>query len=249
MRHDPAMSDESAPRERPHERLLSMKPVAKRPNGEAPSPVPLRGHAVCVEPLDLAAHARDLFHAGHDGEAARTVWAFLPYGPFENERGFAEWLRACAMFNDPLFFAIRDTASGKASGMASYLNVRPSDGVIEMGHIWFAPALRHSKAATEALFLLMRQVFDQLGYRRLEWKCNALNGPSRRAALRLGFRFEGIFYRHMIVKGCNRDTAWYSIIDEEWPRLRVGIERWLADDNFNEQGRQRRPMRDLLGLP
>ena len=170
MQHVRAMSDASAPRECPHERLLSIKPVAKRPSGEAPSRVPLVGHAVRLEPLDRAAHARDLFSAGHDGEAARTMWAFLPYGPFESKQAFAEWLRACATFNDPLFFAIRDTASGKASGMASYLNVRPSDGVAEIGHIWFSPALRRTRASTEALFLLMRQVFDQLGYRRLEWK-------------------------------------------------------------------------------
>ena len=148
--------------------------------------------------------------------------------------------------NDPLFFAIREKLSGKAYGMASYLNVRPSDGVLEMGHIWFSPTLQRSRPATEALFLLMRSAFDELGYRRVEWKCNALNGPSRRAAPRLGFRFEGVFYRHMIVKGRNRDTAWYSIIDEEWPRVRDGIERWLAADNFDEHGRQRRPMREML---
>lgn len=242
------MSDASAWQELPRdERLLSHDPIAKRSSGEAPRRASLVGHTVSLEPLDPAAHARDLYRAGHDGEAARAVWTYMPYGPFDSERAFAVWLEACATFNDPLFFAIREKVSGKVSGMASYLNVRPSDGVLEMGHIWFSPTLQRSRPATEALFLLMRSALDELGYRRVEWKCNALNAPSRRAALRLGFRFEGIFYRHMIVKGCNRDTAWYSIIDEEWPRVRGGFELWLAADNFDEHGRQRRSMRELRG--
>jgi RimJ/RimL family protein N-acetyltransferase len=243
------MSDASAWQERPRdERLVSGAPVGKRPSG-APSRAPLMGDAVRLEPLDPAAHARDLFHAGHDGEAARRLWTYMPYGPFDDERTFARWLQACATFNDPLFFAIRDKVSGNAAGMASYLNIRPPDGVLEVGHIWFAPALQRTRAATEALFLLIRRAFDELGYRRVEWKCDALNGASRRAALRLGCRFEGVFYRHMIVKGCNRDTAWYAIIDEEWPRLRDAFERWLAADNFDEGGRQRLSLRQSKAEP
>jgi RimJ/RimL family protein N-acetyltransferase len=228
------------------ERRVTGAPIGKVLIREAPSRAPLAGSAVDLEPLDPVAHAPDLFRASHDGEA-RGLWTYMPYGPFETQGAFAGWLQACATFNDPLFFTVREKASGKASGMASYLNVRPSDGVVEIGHIWFALALQRTRATTEALFLMMRRAFDELGYRRLEWKCNALNEPSRRAALRLGFRFEGIFYRHMIVKGCNRDTAWYSIIDEEWPRLRDGFEHWLTADNFDEHGRQRRTLREMLG--
>jgi RimJ/RimL family protein N-acetyltransferase len=241
------MSDVSVQQGSRHEeRRITGAPVGKRHASQMPPRAPLAGSTVHLEPLDPAVHARDLFRAGHDGEAG-GLWTYMPYGPFENQRAFAAWLQACATFNDPLFFAVREKVSGKPSGMASYLNVRPSDGVVEIGHIWFAPALQRTRAATEALFLLMRRAFDELGYRRLEWKCNALNELSRRAALRLGFRFEGIFYRHMIVKGCNRDTAWYSIIDEEWPRLCGGFEQWLAVDNFDEHGRQRRSLREMLG--
>ena len=240
------MSDASAQQgSRQSERLISCAPVARRPSGGPPGRVRLAGDAVCLEPLDPAAHAGNLFHAGHDGEA-RGLWTYMPYGPFENQRAFAKWLQACATFNDPLFFVICEKTSGRPSGMASYLNVRPTDGVMEIGHIWFAPTLQRTRAATEALFLLMRRAFDELGYRRLEWKCDALNERSRRAALRLGFRFEGVFYRHMIVKNHNRDTAWYSIIDEEWPYLREGFERWLAAENFDEHGRQRQPLQESL---
>jgi RimJ/RimL family protein N-acetyltransferase len=227
------------------ERLVSGAPVSKHPPRRAPRRAPLEGGAVRLEPLEPARHAADLFRAGHDGGAARSLWTHMPYGPFDDSRTFSKWLQACAVFEDPLFFAVREKAASGAAGMASYLNIRPGDGVLEVGHIWFAPALQRTRAATEALYLLIREAFDELGCRRLEWKCDALNAASRAAALRLGFRFEGIFYRHMIVKGCNRDTAWYSILGEEWPRLRGGFERWLAADNFGDAGRQRLSLRDL----
>ena len=144
-----------------------------------------------------------------------------------------------ARSSDPLFFAIVDPATGEAAGMASYLNIVPANGCIEIGHIWFAPPLQRTRAATEAIFLLMRHVFDDLRYRRLEWKCDALNAPSRRAAGRFGFSYEGTFRQHMIVKGRNRDTAWFALLDRDWPRVRAAFERWLAPANFDPAGSQR----------
>jgi RimJ/RimL family protein N-acetyltransferase len=242
-----AVSRTAPPAERPRdERLLSGAPVPKRMRS-CPARSPLAGDAVRLEPLDPAKHGGELFLAGHEGEAARSLWTYMPYGPFKDHRAFREWLEACAAFNDPLFFAVCDRANGKASGMASYLNIRPSDGVLEVGHIWFTPGLQRTRATTEALYLLIYRAFDELEYRRVEWKCDALNAPSRRAALRLGFRFEGIFYRHMIVKGRNRDTAWYSILAEEWPERRAAFGRWLARENFDGEGRQRLSLATLGG--
>jgi RimJ/RimL family protein N-acetyltransferase len=242
------MNEETSSRELEREwRLVSNAPVVKHAPRRAPRRAPLEGDAVRLEPLDPVRHAADLFRAGRDGGAARSLWTHMPYGPFDDDRSFGEWLQACAAFDDPLFFAVRQKPAGRAAGMASYLNIRPSDGVLEVGHVWFSPALQRTRAATEAVYLLIREAFDELGCRRLEWKCDALNAASRAAALRLGFRFEGIFYRHMIVKGRNRDTAWYSILDDEWPRLRDGFDRWLAADNFGEAGRQRLPLRELNG--
>jgi RimJ/RimL family protein N-acetyltransferase len=139
---------------------------------------------------------------------------------------------------DRLYFAFRDKATDRLGGMATYLDIRPNMGAIEVGYIWFAPFLQRTRHATEALFLLLSYAFDELGYRRMQWRCNALNDKSRAAALRLGFAFEGIFYQHMLVKGCNRDTAWYSILDHEWPRIRSNFERWLAPSNFDADGHQ-----------
>jgi RimJ/RimL family protein N-acetyltransferase len=232
-----------------HRRLSS---AAAPRSGVRPARSPLAGGCVRLEPVDPAAHACDLFGAAHaeagseGSERAASLWTYLAYGPFASEAVFARWLSECAASEDPLFFAVRDAASGpvpgRARGMAAFLNIRPADGVLEIGHIWFAPGLQRSRAATEALFLMIRSAFDDLDYRRVEWKCNALNEPSRRAALRLGFRFEGIFHRHMIVKGRNRDTAWYSILGEEWPARRAAFERWLVADNFDLEGRQRRTL-------
>jgi len=155
------------------------------------------------------------------------------------------WLRGCAAAADPVFFALRDKTNGGLGGMASFLEIRPLNGVIEIGHIWFAPPFQRTAQATEALFLMMSHAMDYLQNRRLEWKCNALNAASRRAALRLGLRFEGVFLNHTIPKGHNRDTAWYSLIDTEWPAVRANIERWLDAENFDAHGDQRESLRDL----
>jgi RimJ/RimL family protein N-acetyltransferase len=223
-------------------RPLSASPPEMQPKAMWPARAPLAGTRVGLEPLDPARHAADLYAAAHGDPAALALWTYLPYGPFAGAGVFRDWLRDCAAAADPVFFAIRDTETGLAQGMAAYLGVRPQQGVVEIGHIWFGPGLKRTTAATEALYLLLSAALDGLRYRRVEWKCDALNAASRRAARRLGFRFEGIFYRHMIVKGRNRDTAWYSLLAEEWPAMRSRLSAWLAPDNFDADGRQRRPL-------
>jgi RimJ/RimL family protein N-acetyltransferase len=216
--------------------LLDWKPARR------PERAPLDGETVRLEPVDAARHAGDLFTAS---EGAPTLWEYLAYGPFPNLPAFTEWLKERAASDDPLFFAVVDRASGAAQGMASLMRIKPEHGVIEIGHIWFAPALQRTRQATEAIYHLARYAFDDLGYRRLEWKCDALNLPSRRAAERFGFVFEGVFRQHMVVKRRNRDTAWFSIIDGEWPPARAAFEAWLAPENFDSKGGQRRSLAEV----
>ena len=210
------------------------------------SRVALEGELVRLEPLDVARHASQLFAAQ---AGAPAIWEYLPYGPFGSETVFRAWLTERATTSDPLFFAIIDRASGMALGMASFLRVEPSHGVIEVGHIWYSPALQRTRLATDAMYVMARHVFDDLGYRRYEWKCNALNEPSRRAAVRLGFTFEGVFRQHMVVKDRNRDTAWYSMLDSEWPAAKAAFEAWLRPENFDGEGRQLRSLAELRVVP
>ena len=191
-----------------------------------------------VEPLDIDVHASDLFTAFR-ADADNRNWTYLGYGPFQNEADLRDWMATSCLGDDPLFHAIVDNTSGKAIGVASYLRIEPAVGVIETGHIHYSPLLQRRPAATEAMFLMMRRVFSELGYRRYEWKCDALNAPSRRAAERLGFRFEGIFRQATIYKGRNRDSAWYSILDREWPVLEHAFCQWLDPANFDAQGKQK----------
>jgi RimJ/RimL family protein N-acetyltransferase len=221
-------------------------PVDPLPSGRAPERTPLAGARVRLEPVDARAHAESLYGRSHREPGDAALWTYLAYGPFADLRAFAAWLDERARSRDPLFFAIVEQASGEAAGMASYLNIVPAHGCIEIGHIWFAPSLQRTRAATEAIFLLAREVFDELGYRRLEWKCDALNSASMRAARRFGFTYEGTFRQHMVVKGRNRDTAWFAMLDREWPTIRAGFERWLADDNFDAAGRQRIALSALI---
>jgi RimJ/RimL family protein N-acetyltransferase len=209
-----------------------------------PERVRLEGEMVRLEPVNAARHAGDLFTAS---EGAPELWDYLAYGPFPNRRVFTEWLKERAASDDPLFFAVVDRASGLAQGMASLMRIVPEHGVIEIGHIWFAPPMQRTRQATEAIYLLARHAFDDLGYRRFEWKCDSLNLPSRRAAERFGFVYEGVFRQHMVVKGRNRDTAWFSIIDGEWPAVRAAFVAWLAPENFDEKGRQRRSLSEIRG--
>jgi RimJ/RimL family protein N-acetyltransferase len=201
----------------------------------------MEGRLCRVEPIDVDRHAADL-HAANRLDTDGRNWTYLPYGPFEELDDYRTWMRSACLGNDPFFHAVIDRKSGKATGVASFLRIDPGPGVIEVGHINYAPPLQRTPAATEAMFLMMCRVFDELGYRRYEWKCDALNAPSRAAALRLGFQFEGIFRQATIYKQRNRDTAWYAIVDRDWPALKVRFERWLDPANFDAEGRQRRSL-------
>ncbi len=203
------------------------------------------GRLVRIEMLDAARHAADLFAANSADKEGRN-WTYMPYGPYSEEAPYRDWVGQMAQSEDPLFHAIVDVASNKAVGVASYLRIDAPVGVIEVGHINYSPALQRTAGATEAMFLLMRRVFDELGYRRYEWKCDALNAPSRAAAERLGFVYEGTFRQAMMYKGRNRDTAWYSIIDKDWPKIRAVYESWLAAENFDGDGRPRRRLSELM---
>lgn len=207
-----------------------------------PEGATLSGRFCRVEALDATRHGDELFEAfsADDGR----MWTYMPYGPFSDRAAYQAWLAQHAPSRDPLFHAIVDATSGEALGVASYLRIDPANGCIEVGHIALSPRLQRSAAATEAMYLMMRQAFE-LGYRRYEWKCDALNAPSRAAAARLGFSFEGIFRQAVVVKGRNRDTAWFSVIDKEWPALAAAFEAWLAPGNFDDQGRQRQSLASL----
>jgi RimJ/RimL family protein N-acetyltransferase len=227
-------------------RPLSGRPVPNPPNGLVPARSPLLGRHMRWEPLDPKRHAAELYRAGHGSDAAMRIWDYLPYGPFPDETAFHAWLRTQAAAFERVWFTLHPLTTGAATGMATYLDINPLDGVIEIGGIWFAPELQRTRAATEALFLLLAHAMDDLGYRRMQWRCNSLNIKSRNAARRLGFRFEGVFYNHMIVKGLNRDTAWYSILDYEWPEVRAIIQTWLADANFDAAGNARHSLSGLM---
>ena len=198
-----------------------------------------------VRPLDAAADARSLHSASHPPDGDPDIWTYLPYGPFEDVAALEGTLRAAEASEDPLFFALVRIADERPVGVASYLRITPEHGTIEIGHIWFGSPLQRTAAATEAIYLLARHAFD-LGYRRLEWKCDALNARSRRAAERFGFRYEGVFRKHQVNKGRNRDTAWYAITDDEWPTIRRGYEEWLAPANFDGDGRQLLSLGELI---
>ena len=201
----------------------------------------MEGRYATVEPLDPAIHCESLW-AGSSGATNEHLWQYLFDGPFARREEFLANLEAKVRAKDYLFFAIVDKAMGRATGYASYLREEPKHRVIEVGSLLFTPALQRTRQATEAMYLMAKHVFEDLGYRRYEWKCNAMNAPSRRAALRLGFTFEGIFRQHMLVKGENRDTAWFSMLDREWPERKAKFERWLDPDNFDENGRQKTPL-------
>ncbi len=209
----------------------------------APRRAVLRGRYCRLEPLDAARHGAEL-HAANSLDREGRMWTYLFSGPFRTEQEFAGWLETREDSLDPLFFTIVDEGSGRATGLASYLRIEPAHGSIEVGHLAFSPLLQRTRAATEAMYLMMKQAFE-LGYRRYEWKCDALNAASRRAAERLGFTFEGIFRQAVVYKGRNRDTAWYSVIDSEWPARAAAFEAWLEPANFDADGRQRRPLRGV----
>ena len=222
-------------------------PVDARP-AKRPQRVVLRGRFVALVPLDAKRHAEALFHGANGGDKDR-LWTYLSDGPFANASAFEANLAAKAKSDDPLFFAVVDNASGAAVGYQALMRVDAANRVVEVGAVLYTPAMQRATGATEAQYLFARHVFEDLGYRRYEWKCDDLNAPSRRAALRLGFAFEGVFRQHMIVKGRNRDTAWFSMLDSEWPRRRAAFERWLAPGNFDADGRQKVSLASLNGAP
>ncbi|GLT24571.1 N-acetyltransferase [Zoogloea oryzae] len=201
-----------------------------------PAATLLFGRYCRLDPLDANRHGAALY-AAFTADRTGANWTYLPYGPFANEAAFSAWIASVAGGSDPLFFAVID-GQGQAVGIVSYLRITPAHGCIEIGHLHFSEALKHTPAATEALWLLLREAFA-LGYRRVEWKCNALNAPSRRAAQRLGFSFEGVFRQANVSKGRNRDTAWYGMIDADWPALAAAFDTWLAPGNFDAAGHQR----------
>jgi RimJ/RimL family protein N-acetyltransferase len=206
-----------------------------------PQRIALDGRYVRLEPLDAPRHGETLFEAGA-GPDAPALWRYLFEHPITDRSNFEAWIEKASASPDPLFFAAIDKATGRAEGRLALMRIEPVHGVIETGNILFGPSLARSRAATEAIYLQARHIFDDLGYRRFEWKCDARNEPSRRAALRFGFSFEGIFRQHMVVKGENRDTAWYAMINRDWPRIRNAFEAWLDPANFDREGRQRLPL-------
>jgi RimJ/RimL family protein N-acetyltransferase len=219
------------------------QPVGFPVPGWTPRPIPPRtpmvGRFCTVEPLDAGRHAADLFAANAEDREGRN-WTYYNYGPFATLDDYRRWVDGSCRDATRLFHALVDRASGRAVGVAAYANIQPANGTIEVGALNFSPPLQRRPAATEAMYLMMRRVFDELGYRRYEWKCDSLNLPSRAAAARLGFRYEGLFRQAMITRGNNRDTAWFAIIDLEWPVLRAAFEGWLDPGNFDAAGRQLR---------
>lgn len=205
---------------------------------EKPGRMVLDGRYVRLEPLDAARHGRELFDASQVDDA-EDKFRWLAENPVADEVSFMAWVEKSVASEDPLYFAVIDKASGKVAGRQTFMRIDTQNGVIEIGNIYWGPLIARKQAATEALYLFMRHAFADLGYRRFEWKCNNDNEPSKRAALRFGFAFEGVFRQHLIVKGLNRNTAWFSIIDKEWPALEKAYEAWLAAENFDADGQQR----------
>jgi RimJ/RimL family protein N-acetyltransferase len=213
---------------------------------KAPERRELRGSHVLVRPINAATDTAALFSVSHAPDGDPAIWTYLPDGPYESPDHLRQMLTWAEASEDPLYFALVRLPDEQPQGIASYLRITPQFGVIEIGHIWFGVPLQRTTAATEAIYLLARHAFDDLGYRRLEWKCNALNAASRRAAERFGFTFEGVFRKHQIVKGRNRDTAWYAITDDQWPAIRGGFEAWLAPENVDGEGRRTRALGELI---
>jgi RimJ/RimL family protein N-acetyltransferase len=211
-----------------------------------PARVALRGSHILVRPVDAGRDAEPLYAVSHAPAGDPAIWTYLPDGPYASPEHLREMLTWAESSEDPLYFTLAGLPGERPLGLASYLRITPEFGTIEVGHIWFGEPLQRTTAATEAIYLLAAHAFDELGYRRLEWKCNALNAASRRAAERFGFTFEGVFRKHMVIKGRNRDTAWFAITDDEWPVLRGAFQAWLSAENFESDGLQVRSLVDLI---
>ena len=225
--------------ERPIGALVDTTPA------DLPQPGPFSGGHARVEKLAPELHAADLWRAVQGDDA---LWTYMGYGPFADETAFTSWLGERAALSDPYSYAVIDLESGKAVGIVTLMEIRPAMRVIEIGNIVYSGALKRTRTATEVQYLMARYVFEDLGYRRYEWKCNALNAPSMRAARRYGFKYEGIFRHHMIVKGRNRDTAWFAMTNDDWPAAKAAFERWLDPANFDGAGRQKESLAALNGV-
>jgi RimJ/RimL family protein N-acetyltransferase len=206
-------------------------PVGTTP-ARRPARAPLEGRFVSLVPVDPDAHGHGLFASSHDGSVeADRMWTYMAYGPWPDEAAMRGWLDLLPPSDDPLFLAVIDRPTGDPVGIVTFMSVDPAMRHLELGNIWFSPRAQRTRANTESVYLMLKEAFDELGNRRVEWKCDALNARSRAAAERLGFTFEGIFRQHMIIKGRNRDTAWYAMLDHEWPAIRANFEQWLAEDS------------------
>lgn len=234
----------------PHETLyprpLSAEVVQNPPPGLVPGRTPLAGKYVLLEPQNADKHAAELYKSGHSTEQGLRIWDYLTYGPWSDVKSYKAALRVQSSSHDPVFYSIISLETGKACGQASFLDINAQNGVIEIGHIWFGPELQRTPGGTEVLYLMLCYAMDDLGYRRMQWRCNAQNKRSRQAARRLGFRFEGIFFNHLIFKGKNRDTAWYSILDDEWPEVKNTIGKWLNSSNFDKNGKAQSSLAELM---
>lgn len=213
--------------------------VDPKPPGTLPDMRPIHGRWMRLDALDADRHGKALWDAINGKDPDGALWTYMAFGPFADEEALTKFIREKQAGKDAWFYAYVNKASGKAQGMGSFMRADAPNGSIEIGSIWLAPELQRTREATESIYLMMRHAFDELGVRRLEWKCDALNAPSRKAADRFGFTYEGLFRQHFIIKGRNRDTTWYSIIDKEWPAIRKNFEAWLADSNFDENGKEK----------
>lgn len=219
-------------------------------NAQMPDALTLQGQYVKLMRLDASKHLDDLYTAATAKNADVHQWDYLAVGPFAGPADFSKWLQACAQSNDPLFFSIIDPVTNTAQGIISYLAIVPEHGSIEIGHVWFSASMQQTNRATEAIYLLARYAFTTLGYRRLEWKCDSRNIRSQKAAQRFGFTYEGLFRQHRIVKGQNRDTAWFSMLDKEWPTQALVFEKWLNIDNFDADYKQKQSLDQIrLNVP
>lgn len=220
-------------------------PVDPHP-AKRPERATLKGRFITLAPLDPERHAGALYEGSHGDAEKESVWDYLFDGPYRSFDEFRVNLEAKARSEDPLFFAVLDNASGRALGYQTFLRIEPAHRVIEVGNIMYTPAMQRTAGATEAQFLFAAYVFETLGNRRYEWKCHNLNAPSKRAAKRFGFAFEGVFRQHMITKGRNRDTAWFAMLDREWPGVKRAYQGWLAPENFDADGRQKKRLEDFM---
>ena len=225
------------------------QPIGEPLPGWRPAQFPTRtaieGRYCRVEPIDHKRHAAELFRA-YSSDKEERLRTYMSYGPFDSEEELSSWLEANSDLGDQVYYALVDKGTGEALGLASYLRIKPEHGVIEIGGITFSPHLQNTTAGTEALFLMMKQAFNELGYRRCEWKCDALNAASCRAAERLGYKYDGLFRQAVVYRGRNRDTAWYSIIDKDWPSTERAYSKWLDPENFDAKGVQKQKLADLI---